>query len=84
MTSRAAQFLASAQQAPIELRIIDLLARFGFNARTDSNVAAIYRALSSAGLACEPDFAEGSRFDVVRVGVPARQPDNCLTMTTRN
>lgn len=70
MTSRAAQFLASAQQAPIELRIIDLLATFGFNARTDSSVAVIYRALSSAGLACEPDFAEGSRFDVVRVGVP--------------
>lgn len=70
MTDRAMQFLASAQQSPIELRIIDLLATFGFNARTDPSVAAIYRALSSAGLACEPDFAEGSRFDVVRIGVP--------------
>lgn len=70
MASRAAQFLASAQQAPIELRIIDLLATFGFNARTEFSVAAIYHALSSAGLACEPDFAEGWRFDFVRVGVP--------------
>lgn len=70
MTDHAMQFLASAQQSPVELRIIDLLATFGFNARTDPSVAAIYHALSSAGLACEPDFAEGSRFDVVRIGVP--------------
>jgi hypothetical protein len=69
MTDRASQFLANAQQAPVELRIIDLLATFGFYARTDPSVAAIYRALSSAGLACEPDFAEGSRFEVVRIGV---------------
>lgn len=68
MTDRAAEFLASAQGAPVELSVAALLDVFGFRARTPYTVLKIYRALSAAGLACEPDFTEGSRDDVVRVG----------------
>jgi hypothetical protein len=71
MTERVAEFLASAQDAPVELTVATLLAKFGFRARTDTSVPAIYRALSSAGLACEPDFREGPSESVVRIGAPA-------------
>jgi len=69
MTDRAAEFLAKATAGPIELPIRQLLAIWGFRARTYDSVGRIQRDLSAAGLKCEPDLTEGGLDTVVRVSV---------------
>ena len=59
MTDRVTEFLAKAAVAPVELRIRDLLAIWGFRARTYDSVGRIQRDLSAAGLRCQPDLTEG-------------------------
>lgn len=71
MTDRVSGFLRQAATRPVQLRISDLLAVWGFRARTYENVARIRRDLSAAGLTCEPDFSNGSADTTVQVRVPA-------------
>ena len=71
MTDRAAEFIMKAAAGPIELPIRQLLAVWGFRARTYDSVGRIQRDLSAAGLRCEPDLAEGGLDSVVRVSVAA-------------
>jgi restriction system protein len=71
MTDRAAEFLMKAAAGPIELPIRQLLAVWGFRARTYDSVGRIQRDLSAAGLRCEPDLAEGGLDSLVRVSVAA-------------
>jgi len=70
MTDRATEFLAKATAGPIELPIRQLLAIWGFRARTYDSVGRIQRDLSAAGLKCEPDLTDGGLDSVVRVSVP--------------
>jgi hypothetical protein len=74
MTDQLNGFLTRATTRPIQLRISDLLAIWGFRARTYENVAQIRRDLSAAGLTCEPDLAEGSADATVQVGMPVTSP----------
>lgn len=71
MTDRAAEFVMKAAAGPIELPIRQLLAVWGFRARTYDSVGRIQRDLSAAGLRCEPDLTEGGLDSVVRVSVAA-------------
>lgn len=69
MTDRAAEFLAKAATGPIELPIRQLLAIWGFRARTYDSVGRIQRDLSAAGLKCEPDLTEGGLDSEVRISL---------------
>lgn len=71
MTDRAAEFVMKAAAGPIEVTIRQLLAVWGFRARTYDSVGRIQRDLSAAGLRCEPDLAEGGFDSVVRVSMAA-------------
>jgi restriction system protein len=71
MTDRVTEFLMKAAAEPIELPIRQLLAVWGFRARTYDSVGRIQRDLSAAGLRCEPDMAEGGFDSVVRVSMAA-------------
>jgi restriction system protein len=71
MTNRATEFLMKAAAGPIELSIRQLLAIWGFRARTYDSVGRIQRDLSAAGLRCEPDLTEGGLGSMVRVSVAA-------------
>lgn len=68
-------FLTRATAGPVELTIGELLAVWGFKARTYENVARILHDLSASGLRCEPDLGEGDSDSVVRVGLPDVSPD---------
>jgi CBS domain-containing protein len=70
MTDRVAEFLSKATAGPVELPIRQLLAVWGFRARTYDSVGRIQRDLSAAGLKCEPDLTDGELDSVVRVGLP--------------
>lgn len=76
MTERVSGFLMRAATGPVQVRISELLAIWGFRARTYENVAQIRRDLSAAGLTCEPDLADGSADATVQVGVPVTPPVN--------
>lgn len=67
------EFLARAAAEPAKLTIRELLAIWGFRARTYESVALIQRDLSASGLRCEPDLAEGDVDASVRVGRPGAQ-----------
>ena len=81
MADRVADFLASAQDTPVELSVAALLDVFNVRARTPYSVLEIHLALSAAGLICEPDLREGTRDDTVRVGRWVR-PNVRLTIQT--
>jgi CBS domain-containing protein len=70
MTVRVDDFLAKAGAQPVELAIRDLLAIWGYRARTFESVARIQRDLSASGLRCDPALDEGDSDSIVRVGVP--------------
>jgi CBS domain-containing protein len=63
-----AEFLAKAQADPQELKVIDLLAIWGYLARSYEAVSTIRQDLKNAGLGCEPGFSEAGRETVVLVG----------------
>jgi CBS domain-containing protein len=69
MTVRVDDFLAKAGAEPVELTIRDLLAIWGYRARTYESVARIKHDLFASGLRCEPALDEGASDSVVRVGV---------------
>jgi restriction system protein len=75
MTGSVAQFLAQAREAPAELCVNDLLAVWGFRARTWESVDRLRRDLSAAGLGCEPDLGDAGYRSIVRVAVVEAQPD---------
>ena len=79
MTDRVSGFLTRATTGPVQLRISDLLAIWGFRARTYENVAQIRRDLSAAGLTCEPDLADGSVDATVQVRMPVTPPTSTAT-----
>jgi hypothetical protein len=64
-----AEFLAKAQADPQELKVIDLLAIWGYLARSYEAVSKIRQDLKQAGLGCEPDLGEAGRETVVRIGI---------------
>ena len=72
MTSVVDAFLARATAEPVELTIRDLLAIWGYKARTYESVARIQHDLAAAGARCSPALDEGDGDSVVRVGVPGR------------
>jgi CBS domain-containing protein len=67
--SEVQEFLSRAAAGPFKLTLRELLATWGFRARTYESVARIQRDLSAAGLRCEPDLADGDVDSVVRVSV---------------
>jgi CBS domain-containing protein len=71
MTSVVDAFLARATAEPVELTIRDLLAIWGYKARTYESVARIQHDLAAAGLRCSPALDEGDGGSVVRVGPAA-------------
>ena len=75
MTSVVDAFLARATAEPAELTIRDLLAIWGYKARTYESVARIQHDLAAAGARCSPALDEGDGDSVVRVGVPAAADD---------
>lgn len=70
MTDQVPEFLAGAAAAPVELSIRELLAVWGYRARTPDSIGRINRDLSEAGLQSVPDVGAGSQEDKVRVGRP--------------
>ncbi len=64
-----AEFLAKAQADPQELKVIDLLAIWGYLARSYEAVSQIRQDLKQAGLGCEPDLGEAGHETVVRIGI---------------
>jgi CBS domain-containing protein len=74
LNSDIKDFLARAAASPVSLPIRELLAIWGYRARTYEIVARINRDLSMAELQCEPDLTAGSSDSVVRVGVSAAEP----------
>lgn len=70
MTVRVDDFMHKASAEPVELTIRDLLAIWGYRARTYESVARIQHDLSASGLRCDPALDEGAGDSVVRVGVP--------------
>ena len=69
MTGQVEEFLGRAATKPARLTVRELLAIWGYKARTYESVARIQRDLSAAGLRCVPDLATGDGNSVVRVGV---------------
>jgi CBS domain-containing protein len=69
------EFLAKAAAEPVELTVAELLAIWGYRARTYESVARIQHDLSASGLQCEPAIDEGASDSVVRVGQPAVPPE---------
>ena len=59
MTSAVDAFLARAAAEPVELTIRDLLAIWGYKARTYESVARIQHDLAAAGVRCSPALDEG-------------------------
>ncbi len=78
MTTSVAQFLARAKNESVELRITELLAVWGFRARTWESVDRLRRDLSAAGLGCQPDLGDAGYRSMVHVGAveaaPTRTP----------
>ena len=71
MNPRVDDFAAKASAQPVELTIRELLATWGYRARTYESVARINHDLSASGLRCEPALDEGDSDSIVRVGLPA-------------
>jgi hypothetical protein len=69
MMDRVSEFLGKAAAQPVELTIRDLLAIWGYRARTYDSVGRIQRDLSAAGLQCQPDFSDGAAETMVRISV---------------
>lgn len=63
--------MAAAAAAPVEITISDVLAAWGFRARTFENLDRIAQDLSRAGLSCQPDLGSGSLSTLVRIGTSA-------------
>lgn len=75
MTGAVAQFLNDAKRnGPIELCITDLLAVWGFRARTWESVDRLRQDLSAAGLGCDPDLGDASHRSMVIVGPVVASP----------
>jgi restriction system protein len=74
MSDRARDFLAGAAASPVELTVRELLAIWGYRARTYESVARVQRDLDAAGLRCEPGIGDGGLGSLVRVGPPAAEP----------
>ncbi len=72
---RVDDFLAKASAQAAELPIREVLAIWGYRARTYESVARIHHDLSASGLRCEPALDEGDGDSVVRVGLPVVSPD---------
>jgi len=70
MTDRVAGFIARALAGPVELSIRDLLAIWGYRARTPDSTGRINRDLSDSGLRCVPDLGTGEQDATIRVGTP--------------
>lgn len=70
MTSEVPAFLRQAAAAPVTLSIRELLAVWGFRARTYDSVARVERDLSAAGLRCAPALGDGGLGTRVCVSVP--------------
>lgn len=68
MTDPIEEFLRRAAAEPAALTIRDLLAKWGYRARTYDSVARIQRDLSAWGLTCEPDLGQGDGDTTVQVG----------------
>jgi len=64
------EFLEHAGTEPAQLTVRELLAIWGYKARTYESVARIQRDLSAVGLRCDPDLSTGDVSSTVRVGVP--------------
>ena len=59
MNARVNDFLAKASAEPVELTVGELLAIWGYRARTFESVARIQHDLSASGLQCEPALGDG-------------------------
>jgi CBS domain-containing protein len=70
MSVKVDDFLAKAVAEPVELTVGELLAIWGYRARTFESVARIQHDLSASGLECEPALGDGASGSLVRVGVP--------------
>jgi CBS domain-containing protein len=70
MIDRVAMFLAKAAAEPVELSIGELLAVWGYSYRSPERAGRMGQDLSDAGLRCVPDFVQGDRDVMVRVGLP--------------
>ncbi|MGH3187214.1 MAG: CBS domain-containing protein [Streptosporangiaceae bacterium] len=69
MSEQIREFFARAAAAPVNLTIRELLAVWGFKARTFESVDRINSSLSAAGLECRPDLGDGGLDTLVRVSV---------------
>jgi CBS domain-containing protein len=70
LSSQVEEFLGRAAAESAQLNVRELLAIWGYKARTYESVARIQRDLSAAGLRCDPDLSAGGGDSVVRVGAP--------------
>jgi CBS domain-containing protein len=68
------EFLASAADTPVQLTVSELLAIWGFRYRNLDSTARIHADLRAAGLACEPDLADGSMQSRITIGRPETAP----------
>jgi CBS domain-containing protein len=73
MSVKVDDFLAKAGAEPVELTVGELLAIWGYRARTFESVARIQHDLSASGLECEPALSDGGSDALVRVGVPGAE-----------
>lgn len=76
MNARVDDFMAKAVAEPVELTVGELLAIWGYRARTYESVARIQHDLSASRLRCEPALDEGASDSVVRVSRPVLPPES--------
>jgi CBS domain-containing protein len=72
----ATELMAAATAAPVQLTVRQVLAAWGFRARTFENVDRITQDLSRAGLSCRPDLRGGNLDTLVQVGLHADANEN--------
>jgi hypothetical protein len=64
----AAELMAAAAEAPVQLTIREVLTAWRMGARTFENVGRITQDLSARGLSCVPALTEGSKDTIVQIG----------------